>query len=66
MVKPIFGTYFRGKVTGKEKVPLEGKLIIVSNHASVFDPPLLSAGIPRPVSYMAKQELFTEGFFLVI
>jgi len=63
VVKPIFGTYFRGKVTGKEKVPLEGKLIIVSNHASVFDPPLLSAGIPRPVSYMAKQELFTEGFF---
>lgn len=63
VVKPIFSTYFRGKVTGREKVPLEGKLIIVSNHASAYDPPLLSAGIPRPVSYMAKQELFTEGFF---
>ena len=58
IVKPVFRLYFRGKVTGKEKVPLEGKLIIVSNHASVFDPPLLSAAIPRPVSYMAKQELF--------
>ena len=63
VVKPIFGTYFQGKVTGREKVPLEGKLIVVCNHASVYDPPLLSAGIPRPVSYMAKQELFTEGFF---
>jgi 1-acyl-sn-glycerol-3-phosphate acyltransferase len=58
IVKPVFHLYFRGKVTGKEKVPLEGKLIIVSNHASVFDPPLISAAIPRPVSYMAKQELF--------
>lgn len=58
IVKPVFRLYFRGKVTGKEKVPLEGKLIVVSNHASVFDPPLISAAIPRPVSYMAKQELF--------
>lgn len=58
IVKPIFRVYFRGKVTGREKVPLEDKLIVVSNHASVFDPPLISAAIPRPVSYMAKQELF--------
>ena len=58
IVKPIFCVYFRGKVTGREKVPLEDKLIVVSNHASVFDPPLISAAIPRPVSYMAKQELF--------
>ena len=58
IVKPVFRLYFRGKVIGKEKVPLEDKLIIVSNHASVFDPPLISAAIPRPVSYMAKQELF--------
>lgn len=63
VVTPLFRTYFRGEVTGREKVPLEGKLIIVCNHASVYDPPLLSAGIPRPVSYMAKQELFTERFF---
>lgn len=63
VVRPIFATYFRGKVIGGEKVPLEGKLIIVSNHASVYDPPLLSAAIPRPVSYMAKQELFAHKFF---
>lgn len=58
IVKPFFNIYFRGKVIGAQKVPLEGKLIVVSNHASVFDPPLISAAIPRPVSYMAKQELF--------
>lgn len=58
IVKPVFRIYFRGTVIGREKVPLEDKLIVVSNHASVFDPPLISAAIPRPVSYMAKQELF--------
>lgn len=58
LVNPIFHLYFRGTVSGREKVPLKGKLIIVSNHASVFDPPLLSAAIPRAVSYMAKEELF--------
>ena len=58
IVKPVFFGYFRGKVIGRDKVPLQGKLIVVSNHASVFDPPLISAAIPRPVSYMAKQELF--------
>ena len=58
IVKPVFKIYFCGKVNGADKVPRQGKLIVVSNHASVFDPPLLSAAIPRPVSYMAKQELF--------
>ncbi|BAQ59799.1 1-acyl-sn-glycerol-3-phosphate acyltransferase [Geminocystis sp. NIES-3708] len=58
VVNPVFHLYFRGTVAGREKIPSKGKLIIVSNHASVFDPPLLSAAITRPVSYMAKEELF--------
>ena len=58
IVRPVFKLYFRGEVQGRDKVPLEDKLIVVSNHASVFDPPLISAAIPRPVSYMAKKELF--------
>lgn len=58
VVNPVFHLYFRGTVTGREKIPPQGKLIIVSNHGSVFDPPLLSAAITRPVAYMAKEELF--------
>lgn len=61
VVNPIFFLYFRGKVTGREKIPPKGKLIIVSNHASVFDPPLVSAAITRPVAYMAKEELFMKN-----
>jgi 1-acyl-sn-glycerol-3-phosphate acyltransferase len=45
-------------VYGVEHVPRDHPLIIVSNHASYFDPPLLSCAVRRPVAYMAKEELF--------
>lgn len=57
-VTPIFKLYFRGKIFDLDKVPQSGPIILVSNHASYFDPPLLSASMGRPVAFMAKEELF--------
>jgi 1-acyl-sn-glycerol-3-phosphate acyltransferase len=58
VVSPALHTYFRGRVYGAENVPKHDPLIIISNHASDFDPPLLSCAVRRPVAYMAKEELF--------
>lgn len=58
VVNPVVHTYFRGRILGAEKVPQQGPLIVVSNHASDFDPPLLANCIRRPVAFMAKEELF--------
>ncbi len=58
VVSPLLHTYFQGKIYGDENVPQKGPLIIVSNHGSYFDPPLLSCAMRRPVAYMAKEELF--------
>jgi 1-acyl-sn-glycerol-3-phosphate acyltransferase len=58
VVAPMLYFYFRGRVYGAENVPQTGSLLVVSNHASDFDPPLLSCSVRRPVSYMAKEELF--------
>ncbi|NBD33796.1 MAG: 1-acylglycerol-3-phosphate O-acyltransferase [Cyanobacteria bacterium] len=58
VVSPAFNIYFRGKLYGRENVPQKGPLVVVSNHASLFDPPLLSCCVGRPVAYMAKEELF--------
>lgn len=58
IVSPLLHTYFRGKIYGAENVPQSGALIAVCNHASDFDPPILSNCLRRPVSYMAKEELF--------
>lgn len=51
-------SYLRGRIIGAGNVPQEGPLIIVSNHASDFDPPILSNCMRRPVAFMAKEELF--------
>lgn len=45
-------------VHGRENVPPMGPLIIVANHVSNFDPPLMSASFPRRVWFLAKKELF--------
>jgi 1-acyl-sn-glycerol-3-phosphate acyltransferase len=58
LVSPMLHTYFRGKIYGAENVPKTKPFIVVSNHASYFDPPILSNCVGRPVAYMAKEELF--------
>lgn len=44
-------------------VPLEGPLLVVSNHLSNADPPLLSIAFPRPLFLMGKSELFRNPAF---
>jgi 1-acyl-sn-glycerol-3-phosphate acyltransferase len=50
--------FTRWKVRGKQNVPRKGPVIVVANHLSNADPPLLSASIPRRIVFMAKEELF--------
>ena len=59
LVAPIFRLLFRGRCRGMERVPRQGPLVVVANHGSHLDPPLLGHTLPRPVSFMAKAELFT-------
>ncbi len=58
VVSPVLHVYLRGRIYGAEQVPQEGPLVVVSNHASDFDPPILSSCMGRPVAFMAKEELF--------
>lgn len=50
---------FRARIEGAEHVPKEGPCIVVCNHRSNFDPPILSHCVGhRTIFFMAKQELF--------
>lgn len=58
VIIPILRFYFRCRVYGQENVPLDGPLVVVSNHASDLDPPIVSVCMRRPLAFMAKEELF--------
>ena len=45
-------------VTGMDRVPANGPLILVANHQSNIDPPLIGAIFPRRVWFLAKESIF--------
>ena len=51
----LFGDW---QVEGTECVPPRGPLIVVSNHQSNMDPPMIMASLPRRVRFMAKRGIF--------
>ena len=48
----------QSQVSNREAVPKSGPLIVASNHLSSWDPTVLSTAILRPITFMAKEELF--------
>ncbi|WP_146552011.1 1-acyl-sn-glycerol-3-phosphate acyltransferase [Rummeliibacillus sp. SL167] len=54
VLKPIY----RMEVIGVENFPKEGGILLCSNHIDNLDPPVVGICAPRPVNFMAKEELF--------
>jgi 1-acyl-sn-glycerol-3-phosphate acyltransferase len=50
------------KVYGRRNIPRRGGAILAANHQSYLDPVLLGMALSRPLSYMAKSELFKNKF----
>ena len=50
--------FFDLRFYGTRHIPRTGGVLLVSNHQSYLDPVLLAIGLDRPMSYMAKSELF--------
>jgi 1-acyl-sn-glycerol-3-phosphate acyltransferase len=61
--RSLFRFYFGWQVVNAERVPVEGPVILVSNHASILDPPLLGSGLQRQISYLGRQSLFKIPVF---
>ena len=57
-VLPIYKFLFRGHLIGRENIPKKDSFIMVANHGSLLDPPLLGHALGRNISFMAKSELF--------
>ena len=50
------------KVYGLENIPRRGGALIVCNHQSFLDPIVMNVRLRRPLSYIAKAELFENAF----
>jgi 1-acyl-sn-glycerol-3-phosphate acyltransferase len=61
-VFPIYKFVFKGHLIGRENIPQTNSFIMVSNHGSLLDPPLLGHALGRNISFMAKAELFKIPF----
>ena len=59
IIFPIYKFLFRGILVGRENIPKKSSFILVSNHGSLLDPPLLGHALGRNISFMAKSELFS-------
>jgi 1-acyl-sn-glycerol-3-phosphate acyltransferase len=59
VLPPLFKAIWRPAVEGLEHIPLEGPLILASNHLSFADSIVIPVVVPRKVVFMAKSDYFT-------
>lgn len=58
IVKFFLKPYYRIETIGLENFPLEGSVLLCSNHISNMDPPIVGITAPRQIRFLAKEELF--------
>jgi len=57
-LRAIFRTVLPTRVLGRENLPRTGGVLIVANHQSYLDPPLVGAWLPRTCHFVAREGLF--------
>jgi 1-acyl-sn-glycerol-3-phosphate acyltransferase len=62
-VHALSRAYFGLRLHGTEHIPPEGAVVIVPNHQTYADPPLVTIPVRRPVYYMAWSRLFDIPVF---
>lgn len=58
LVSAVLYPLYRVRVVGKENFPKQGGVLLCTNHIDNLDPPVVGMTCPRPVHFMAKEELF--------
>lgn len=62
LLRLFYFPVYRLRVIGRENIPKEGPVLLCSNHVAMKDPVILGVVQRRQVFYMAKEELFRNGF----
>ncbi len=59
----VYKLFYNFHIEGIENIPQDRPLVMASNHRSYADPVILTIPMKRPVTYMAKEELFKNKLF---
>ncbi len=62
LTKSFLSTYLDFRVSGAWNIPCRGGVLLVSNHQSHLDPPILGSITRRPVHFMARRTLTQSQF----
>jgi 1-acyl-sn-glycerol-3-phosphate acyltransferase len=60
LFKNIARGLFNYRVIGKEKLQVEGGALIVCNHASFIDPPIVGVAFDEEIYFLARKSLMTN------
>lgn len=63
---PYYKLFFKVEIEGMTKIDWSKNYVIVSNHRSMQDPPLLAHASKTAVAFLAKKELFTSPAFAAL
>jgi 1-acyl-sn-glycerol-3-phosphate acyltransferase len=60
---PAFTLGFSFRSEGSRNVPPTGPLLILANHESFLDPPIIGLAVRRKIHYLARKTLFRNPLF---
>ncbi len=58
VLRLLFALWFRYRARGHDKITHRGGMLLIINHQSFLDPLLVGLPLSRPVSYVARENLF--------
>ena len=64
LTKIYLKIFFGFKVEGLEKIDYSKSIVVAPNHKTIYDPLIVSAGLGRPIYWMAKKELWDASKIL--
>lgn len=60
MSRLVARLYYRRRVIHPEKLSFPGGCLVVANHTSFIDPPMIGSAFPEAIHYMARKTLFSN------
>lgn len=61
VVGPLLRWWFDLEIEHADRMPRSGPVVFCMNHESLLDIPVAVCGSPRPITFMAKRELFRNA-----